>query len=39
MGATVMVASGLTLKDRVIDNPPDSLQAGDVVRVTAKDAS
>jgi RND family efflux transporter MFP subunit len=38
MGAAVMVASGLTLRDRVIDNPPDSLQAGDKVRVTAKEA-
>jgi len=39
MGASVMVASGLKLKDRVIDNPPDSLQAGDRVRVTDKNAS
>jgi RND family efflux transporter MFP subunit len=34
MGAAVMVSSGLSLDDRVIDNPPDSLQAGDTVRVT-----
>jgi RND family efflux transporter MFP subunit len=33
MGATVMVASGLSLDDRVIDNPPDSLQAGDTVHI------
>jgi RND family efflux transporter MFP subunit len=34
MGAVVMVASGLNMDDRVVDNPPDSLQAGDTVRVT-----
>jgi RND family efflux transporter MFP subunit len=39
MGAAVMVASGLSLKDRVIDNPPDSLQAGDLVRITVKNGS
>jgi RND family efflux transporter MFP subunit len=36
MGAAVMVASGLSLEDRVIDNPPDSIQAGDTVRVTSR---
>ena len=39
MGASVMVASGISLKDRVIDNPSDSLQAGDPVRVTVKSGS
>ncbi len=36
MGAAVLVASGISLDDKVIDNPPDSLQAGDQVRVTAR---
>jgi hypothetical protein len=29
------VASGLTPADRVIDNPPDSLNGGEVVRIAA----
>ncbi len=33
LGARVIVASGLTPRDRVIDNPPDSLASGDAVRV------
>jgi RND family efflux transporter MFP subunit len=33
MGATVEVASGLSAGDRLIDNPPDSLRAGDHVRI------
>jgi RND family efflux transporter MFP subunit len=33
-GPTVEVNSGLSLTDRVIDNPPDSLETGDLVRVT-----
>jgi RND family efflux transporter MFP subunit len=33
MGTTVEVANGLTREDRVVDNPPDSLRSGDVVRV------
>jgi multidrug efflux system membrane fusion protein len=33
MGATVEVASGLDPADRVVDNPPDSLAAGDLVRI------
>jgi RND family efflux transporter MFP subunit len=32
-GTSVEVNSGLTLSDRVIDNPPDSLEQGDLVRV------
>ena len=35
LGATVEIASGLASTDRVIDNPPDSLRAGDKVRVAA----
>ncbi|MDB5482059.1 MAG: efflux transporter, family, subunit [Caulobacteraceae bacterium] len=38
LGATVEIASGLTAADRVIDNPPDSLRAGDLVRVAAPQA-
>jgi RND family efflux transporter MFP subunit len=34
MGTFVEVGAGLKPGDRIIDNPPDSLQAGDVVRVT-----
>jgi membrane fusion protein, multidrug efflux system len=33
-GATVEIATGLSAGDRVIDNPPDSLVAGEIVRVT-----
>jgi RND family efflux transporter MFP subunit len=33
MGTTVSVASGLNARDRVVNNPPDSLQNGDPVRV------
>jgi RND family efflux transporter MFP subunit len=32
-GATVEIASGLATTDRVIDNPPDSLNRGDRVRI------
>jgi RND family efflux transporter MFP subunit len=32
-GTSVEVAAGLTRRDRVIDNPPDSLRQGDQVRV------
>jgi RND family efflux transporter MFP subunit len=32
-GQSVEVASGLSLSDKVIDNPPDSLETGDAVRV------
>jgi RND family efflux transporter MFP subunit len=37
LGAQVIVASGLTARDRVIDNPPDSLSSGDQVRVAHAD--
>jgi multidrug efflux system membrane fusion protein len=33
LGTQVIVASGLTPGDRVVDNPPDSLGNGDAVRV------
>jgi len=35
LGTTVDVNSGLSVSDNVIDNPPDSLQSGDAVRITA----
>ncbi len=36
MGATVDVGSGLSPKDRIIDNPADALKDGDEVRVAGK---
>jgi RND family efflux transporter MFP subunit len=38
-GTSVEVASSLSRNDRVIDNPPDSLRAGDQVRVMSAGAS
>jgi RND family efflux transporter MFP subunit len=35
MGKVVEIATGLSANDRVIDNPPDSLQTGDPVKVLA----
>jgi RND family efflux transporter MFP subunit len=35
-GTEVEVASGLTRSDKVIDNPPDSLRAGDTVKVAGR---
>ena len=35
MGANVDVASGISPNDRIIDNPADSLQNGDQVRIAA----
>jgi len=34
LGTTVEVSDGLTREDRVVDNPPDSLRTGDLVRVS-----
>jgi len=39
LGTLVEIASGLSKRDRVIDNPPDSLRQGDEVRVTTNSAS
>lgn len=39
MGTVVEIASGLTHADKVIDNPPDSLQAGDLVRPATQSGS
>lgn len=36
MGAAVDIGSGLSANDRIIDNPADSLQDGDIVRVAGK---
>ena len=36
MGAAVDVAGGVSRADRIIDNPPDSLREGDLVRVAGK---
>jgi RND family efflux transporter MFP subunit len=38
MGTSVEIAAGLTHHDKVIDNPPDSLRAGDEVRVSKPEA-
>jgi RND family efflux transporter MFP subunit len=38
MGTSVEVAAGVTAQDRVIDNPADTLQAGDLVRVAGASA-
>jgi hypothetical protein len=35
LGASVEVGAGLSLADRVIDNPPDAIRDGDPVRVGA----
>ena len=37
LGATMEIASGLTASDRVIDNPPDSVAEGELVRVIPSD--
>jgi multidrug efflux pump subunit AcrA (membrane-fusion protein) len=34
LGTTVEITGGLTRHDKVIDNPPDALRAGDQVRVS-----
>jgi len=38
LGNQVEVSSGLSRKDRVVDNPPDSLSQGTLVRVTASNS-
>jgi RND family efflux transporter MFP subunit len=39
LGTEVEVIKGLTVSDRVVNSPPDSLAAGDVVRLTAQQAA
>jgi multidrug efflux pump subunit AcrA (membrane-fusion protein) len=34
MGQSVEVGSGLTEADRVIDNPPDAIRDGDLVKIS-----
>lgn len=36
LGTSVEIATGVTAKDRVIDNPPEALAAGDSVRIAAR---
>jgi hypothetical protein len=38
-GDTVEVTAGLSPQDQVIDSPPETLQTGDTVQVTAPTAS
>ncbi|THD57506.1 efflux RND transporter periplasmic adaptor subunit [Phenylobacterium sp.] len=38
LGSSVIIASGVTPADRVIDNPPDSLQPGDPVKIATAGA-
>ena len=38
LGQTVEVASGLSASDRVVDNPPDSIAEGELVRVQGRHA-
>ena len=38
MGTSVEVAAGVTAQDKVIDNPADTLQAGDLVRIAGASA-
>ena len=39
LGADVEVVTGLSASDRVVNSPPDSLSAGDVVRVVEQSSS
>lgn len=39
LGSAVEVGAGLSLSDRVIDNPPDALHEGDLVHVQQADAN
>ena len=39
LGSAVEVGAGLSLDDRVIDNPPDALREGDLVHVQQADAN
>jgi hypothetical protein len=35
MGDILQIDRGVTLKDRIVDHPPDSIMAGDKVTVAA----
>lgn len=38
LGTKVEISTGLSSADRIIDNPPDSISTGDVVRIARPDA-
>jgi RND family efflux transporter MFP subunit len=38
LGTDIEILKGLTLSDRVVNSPPDSLSAGDVVRIAGQQA-
>ena len=38
LGTRLEISSGLSPSDRVVDNPPDSLAAGDLVRIAGASA-
>jgi RND family efflux transporter MFP subunit len=38
LGQTIEVTSGLNANDRVVDNPPDSISDGEVVRIEGRNA-
>jgi cytosine/adenosine deaminase-related metal-dependent hydrolase len=37
LGTQVEIGTGLSPRDRVIDNPPDSISSGDLVRIAKPD--
>ena len=39
LGASVEVGAGVSVADRVIDNPPDAIREGDLVKIQTKDNS
>jgi membrane fusion protein, multidrug efflux system len=39
LGNTVEIESGLSLSDRLVDNPPESTQTGEVVQIAGADAN
>ena len=39
LGTNIEIGSGLARNDRVIDNPPDAIREGDVVRIQASDGN
>jgi hypothetical protein len=39
LGNSVEIQSGLSLTDRLIDNPPESMEAGAMVRIAGSEAN
>jgi hypothetical protein len=39
LGASVEVGSGVSPADRVIDNPPDAIREGDLVKIHVPDSN